>query len=263
MFLLQVKILLDYRRDSSRGYFFFFLLFLLLLFPLFWNPLSTRARRVNGEFLYVLFRRSLLFFPLFRSLLLIFYNSSRLCLLHLCSLFLLLLCTLLYIVVFLQHISKQRCGKVLLVRFPVRSHPQSLPLGRADTSRLQLLAVDGGGTQAFARLGTEYCHTLDAVQINLLLIATKNIHLQVGLRLCHGIILLCQFLTHTLDIVHRLLQGGEEMIQVAFVGIDGKALLALWLDVECPPLLVILHQLHIVETDVTAMGHGFRGIQRG
>ena len=93
---------------------------------------------------------------------------------------------------------------------------------------MQLLAVDGGGTQAFTRLGTENCHTLDAVQINLLLIATKNIHLQIGLSLCHGIILMCQFLTHTLDIVHRLLQGGEEMIEVAFVGIDGKALLAFY-----------------------------------
>ena len=53
------------------------------------------------------------------------------------------------------------------------------------------------------------------------------------------------------------------MIEVSFVGIDGKALLTFGLDVQCPPLLVVLHQLHIVETDVTAMDHGFRSIQRG
>ena len=118
-------------------------------------------------------------------------------------------------------------------------------------------------SQAFARFGTEYCHTLDAVQINLLLITSEDVHLQVGFRLCHSIILLCQFLTHTLDVVHRLLQGGEEMIEVSFVGIDGKALLTFGLDVQCPPLLVILYQLHIVETDVTAVGYGLRSIQRG
>ena len=53
------------------------------------------------------------------------------------------------------------------------------------------------------------------------------------------------------------------MIEVSFVGIDGEAFLAFGLDVQCPPLLVVLHQLHIVETDVTAMDHGFRSIQRG
>ena len=136
-------------------------------------------------------------------------------------------------------------------------------MGRTDTSRLQFLAVDSGCTQTFARLGTKHRYTLDSVQINLLLIATKDVNLQVGFRLCHGIILLCQFFTHTLDVVHRLLQGGEEMIEVSFVGIDGEAFLAFGLDVQCPPLLVVLHQLHIVETDVTAMDHGFRSIQRG
>ena len=53
------------------------------------------------------------------------------------------------------------------------------------------------------------------------------------------------------------------MIEVSFVGIDGKALLTFGLDVQCPPLLVILYLLHIVETDVTAVGYGLRSIQRG
>lgn len=111
MLLLQVKILLDKGRDSSLDslfiLLFFFLFLLFLLFPLF---------------------RAFIFLKYHFLLFIMLIDNCRLRLLHLRRFFLLLLCTLLDIVVFLQYISKQRGGKVLLVGIPVRSHPQSLPL---------------------------------------------------------------------------------------------------------------------------------------
>ena len=98
MLLLQVKILLDKGRDSSLDslfiLLFFFLFLLFLLFPLF---------------------RAFIFLKYHFLLFIMLIDNCRLRLFHLRRFFLLLLCTLLDIVVFLQYISKQRGGKVLFV----------------------------------------------------------------------------------------------------------------------------------------------------
>ena len=76
-------------------------------------------------------------------------------------------------------------------------------------------------------------------------------------------ILVRQLHAHFADVVHRLLERGEEPVHVLFVRIDAVAAPVLRLDVERPAVLVVLYHLYLVETYLAGLLHRRSYIQRG
>lgn len=115
---------------------------------------------------------------------------------------------------------------MLLETVPVFGKPHPLPLLWRDTSGLWLLVVYGGSAEYRTVLGLEHGHTLDAVQVDALVRCVEQIHLQFGFALRQGIVFLRQFATYLVDVIQRLLESGEETVQVILVGIDAVTGLA-------------------------------------
>ena len=195
---------------------------------------------------------------IFSMLFLILIGGDLRFLLHLGFLNLLLRCSLLLRLSFLQDVGKQGSSKMLFVLVLVFGNPHSLPLAWRYHTRLQLVcAINGDCTQNDIVLCLEHVHFLYAVHVHLVVLTTaKQVHLQVRLCLCHRIVFLCQFHPQTIHRVLRLFQCGEEAVQIRLVGIDGECLLSFGLDIHRPTLVVILHHLYAVEAHLLALAHG-------
>ena len=91
----------------------------------------------------------------------------------------------------------------------------------------------------------------------------EQVHLQLRPALGKGVVFQCQFAAYLVHVVQRLLQRGEEPVQVILVGIDTVALFSFRLDVKRPPAAVILHHLHLLELRPVGLSYGCGGIDGG
>ena len=162
-----------------------------------------------------------------------------------------------------QHICKERgCQMPLVFRF-VLGHHHALPLLRGNAPGLHFLSVDGRHTLGLTLLGLVHGHPLDTVQVDVLRLGAEQVHLQGRLHFRQCVVFMRQLHADLLDVVHRLLERGEETVHIFLVRIDAVTFLVLRLDVERPTPFVVRNHLRTGYVHIVRPSDRRGYVQRG